>query len=74
MSGFYFILNPELSLFLFRNGFHIGLPAGTPVDMPAPETTQERFGISIIFSPPGTSITFGVCHAASFLLLMRMRI
>jgi hypothetical protein len=64
--GGYFVFRPEFGLFIFRKGFHKGLPARAPVDMPSPETAQERFRIGVKFGTPGTLVAFGFCH---FLLL-----
>ena len=55
------ILSPQFGLFLLALGGEVAFPARTEVNVPAPELSQERIGLLIIFSPQFALFTI-LCH------------
>ena len=56
----------QFGLLFRRYGGDIGLPAWTEIDVPAPETTDDRLGILVVVSPELAGLAGIACHRGRF--------
>jgi hypothetical protein len=52
----------QFQAFLVRQGFHVGLPARTPVGVPSPQPAQQRPGVFVVSCSETARGTAGFCH------------